>query len=202
MGGSSRVLSGVQFTNGGLVTEVDFQWSSCDARWWSLLFLKSHTPANWDRSIFLVSEPEWKLCWSSCCQLENGSHHQFILEVRSSLPLGEIMRWSYFIPDTFRVSYSLWDNSGSTVYAFGKKAFSASYWLTPHRGVLFKVLVGPETKTNKLTLSREHKISQGWSSETPLLLFQYYKSLLVLDDWILRVLCGESGHFLSLPFLK
>lgn len=29
------------------------------------------------------------------------------------LPLGEIIKWSHFTPDTFKVSYSFWDNSRS-----------------------------------------------------------------------------------------
>ena len=95
----------------------------------------------------LVSKLEWKLCWSPSRQLKNGSCHQFILEVRSFLPLGEIIRWSRFTPDTFKVSYSFWDNSRAMLSAFGKKTFSTSYWLTPHRGVLFKVHVGLETQS-------------------------------------------------------
>lgn len=43
------------------------------------------------------------------------------------------------------VRYSLWDSSRSTFCAFGRKTFSTSCWLTPHR-VLFKVRVGPETQ--------------------------------------------------------
>lgn len=95
----------VQFTN-----SYAYNIKTCSgttpvrARLWSLPFHKSHTPANWDGRFSLVSKLEWKRCWSSPCQLENGSRYQFILEARSSLPLGEIIKWSHFTPDTFRVS--------------------------------------------------------------------------------------------------
>lgn len=88
-----------------------------------LTFLKPHTPASWGRLIFPVSKREWKLCWWPFWQLENGSYHPFILEARSPLPLGAIIRRSHFTPDTFRLLTSCGTTREPHVVPLARKHF-------------------------------------------------------------------------------